>query len=42
MRSKPVGNRESRLAAALADSHDIAKKQAEAVPGDLVTLTTAI
>ena len=28
------------LAAALADSHDIAKKQAEAVLGDLVTLTT--
>ncbi|MGP0001630.1 MAG: HU family DNA-binding protein [Acetobacteraceae bacterium] len=27
------------LAAALADSHDIAKKQAEAVLGDLVTLT---
>ena len=28
------------LAAALADSHEIAKKQAEAVLGDLVTLTT--
>jgi DNA-binding protein HU-beta len=28
------------LAATLADSHDIAKKQAEAVLGDLVTLTT--
>ena len=28
------------LAASLADSHDIAKKQAEAVLGDLVTLTT--
>jgi DNA-binding protein HU-beta len=28
------------LAAALADGHDIAKKQAEAVLGDLVTLTT--
>jgi DNA-binding protein HU-beta len=28
------------LAAALADSHDIAKKQAEAVLGDLVTLAT--
>ena len=28
------------LAAALADSHDLAKKQAEAVLGDLVTLTT--
>jgi DNA-binding protein HU-beta len=28
------------LAGALADSHDIAKKQAEAVLGDLVTLTT--
>ena len=28
------------LAAELADSHDIAKKQAEAVLGDLVTLTT--
>jgi DNA-binding protein HU-beta len=28
------------LATALADSHDIAKKQAEAVLGDLVTLTT--
>jgi DNA-binding protein HU-beta len=28
------------LAAALADSHDVAKKQAEAVLGDLVTLTT--
>jgi DNA-binding protein HU-beta len=28
------------LAAALADSHDIAKKQAEAVLGDLVALTT--
>ena len=28
------------LAAALANSHDIAKKQAEAVLGDLVTLTT--
>ena len=28
------------LAAALADSHDIAKKQSEAVLGDLVTLTT--
>ena len=28
------------LAAALADSHDIAKKHAEAVLGDLVTLTT--
>ena len=28
------------LAAALADSHDIAKKQAEAVLGDMVTLTT--
>jgi DNA-binding protein HU-beta len=28
------------LAAALADSHDIAKKQAEAVLGDLVTITT--
>ena len=28
------------IAAALADSHDIAKKQAEAVLGDLVTLTT--
>jgi DNA-binding protein HU-beta len=28
------------LAAALADSHDIAKRQAEAVLGDLVTLTT--
>ena len=28
------------LAAALADSHDIAKKQAEAALGDLVTLTT--
>jgi DNA-binding protein HU-beta len=27
------------LAAALADSHEIAKKQAEAVLGDLVTLT---
>jgi DNA-binding protein HU-beta len=27
------------LASALADSHDIAKKQAEAVLGDLVTLT---
>ncbi len=30
------------LAAALADSHEIAKKQAEAVLGDLVTLTTVI
>jgi DNA-binding protein HU-beta len=28
------------LAAALADSHDLAKKQAEAVLGDLVTLAT--
>ena len=28
------------LAAALADSHDIAKKHAQAVLGDLVTLTT--
>jgi DNA-binding protein HU-beta len=28
------------LAAELADSHEIAKKQAEAVLGDLVTLTT--
>jgi DNA-binding protein HU-beta len=28
------------LAAELADSHDLAKKQAEAVLGDLVTLTT--
>jgi DNA-binding protein HU-beta len=28
------------LAAALADSHEMAKKQAEAVLGDLVTLTT--
>jgi DNA-binding protein HU-beta len=28
------------LAANLADSHDIAKKQAEAMLGDLVTLTT--
>ncbi len=28
------------LAAALADSHEIAKKQAEAVLGDMVTLTT--
>jgi DNA-binding protein HU-beta len=28
------------IAAALADSHEIAKKQAEAVLGDLVTLTT--
>ena len=28
------------LAAALSDSHDLAKKQAEAVLGDLVTLTT--
>ncbi len=28
------------LAAALADSHEIAKKQAEAMLGDLVTLTT--
>jgi DNA-binding protein HU-beta len=28
------------LGATLADSHDIAKKQAEAVLGDLVTLTT--
>ena len=28
------------LAAALADSHDLPKKQAEAVLGDLVTLTT--
>jgi DNA-binding protein HU-beta len=28
------------LAAALADSHDIAKKQAETMLGDLVTLTT--
>ena len=28
------------LAAALADSHEIAKKRAEAVLGDLVTLTT--
>jgi DNA-binding protein HU-beta len=28
------------LAATLADSHDIAKKQAEAVLGDLVTITT--
>ena len=28
------------LAASLADSHEIAKKQAEAVLGDLVTLTT--
>jgi DNA-binding protein HU-beta len=28
------------IAAALADSHDLAKKQAEAVLGDLVTLTT--
>ena len=28
------------LAAALADSHDLRKKQAEAVLGDLVTLTT--
>jgi DNA-binding protein HU-beta len=30
------------LAAELADSHEIAKRQAEAVLGDLVTLTTAI
>ena len=30
------------LAAELADSHDLAKKQAEAVLGDLVTLTTRI
>jgi DNA-binding protein HU-beta len=28
------------LAAALSDSHDLPKKQAEAVLGDLVTLTT--
>ena len=28
------------LAATLADSHDLPKKQAEAVLGDLVTLTT--
>jgi DNA-binding protein HU-beta len=28
------------LAAALSDSHDVPKKQAEAVLGDLVTLTT--
>jgi DNA-binding protein HU-beta len=28
------------LAAALADSHEMAKKQAEAVLGDMVTLTT--
>ena len=28
------------LAAALADSHNIAKKQAEVVPGDFVTLAT--
>jgi DNA-binding protein HU-beta len=28
------------LAASLADSHDVPKKQAEAVLGDLVTLTT--
>jgi DNA-binding protein HU-beta len=28
------------LAAALSDSHDVAKKQAEAVLGDLMTLTT--
>jgi hypothetical protein len=30
------------LAAALADSHEIAKKQAEAVLGDLVTLRRGI
>ena len=36
-----AGNRTLKhLAASLADSHDIAKKQAEAVLGDLVTLTT--